>query len=57
MSVFKSSSYVGHPLFMEHKVKFIYKEEIVKFYDSNLEKPFTEHDFTKLGNTVDISPF
>ena len=57
LSVFQTSSYVGHPLYMENKVKFIYKENLVDFYDNNSEKKFTENDFLKLGNAVIVSPF
>ncbi|MCS6821851.1 MAG: DNA methyltransferase [Microscillaceae bacterium] len=42
--VFKKSTYVGHPLYLENKVGYIYCENLVKFYDKHIEKPFKEKD-------------
>jgi hypothetical protein len=52
--VFKTSSYIGHPLYLENKVSYIFKENLVRFYDEHLDKPFTEQDLIKLCKSVEF---
>jgi hypothetical protein len=53
--VFKNSSYIGHPIYLENKVNFIFKENLVVFYDQHLDKSFTENDFKTLFNAVNVN--
>lgn len=46
--VFKKSTYVGTPLYLENKVKLLFKEELYKFYDKHIDKKFKESDILKI---------
>jgi hypothetical protein len=50
--VFKTSSYIGHPLYLENKIRFIFKEDLIKFYDQHLEKIFTTNDLKILYDSI-----
>lgn len=50
--VFKTSTYIGHPLYMENKVKFIFKEDLKYFYDKNVNSDFKEIDLKSIYNDV-----
>lgn len=53
--VFKNSTYIGHPIYLENKVRYIFKENLVKFYDEHLDKDFTEQDLKMLYNLVTLN--
>ncbi len=53
--VFKNSTYIGSPIYLENKVQFIFKENLVSFYDSHLDKNFTETDLKMLYNLVSLN--
>ncbi len=53
--VFKNSSYIGHPIYLENKVRYIFKENLVQFYDSHLDKNFTETDLKIFYNSVNLN--
>jgi DNA modification methylase len=44
----RDSTYIGHPQYMENKVKFILKENLAKFYDDHIDKDFKEIDFKSI---------
>lgn len=46
--VFKNSSYIGYPLFLENKIGLIFKEKLIRFYDAHLDSDFTENDFAEI---------
>jgi len=50
--VFKKSTYIGAPLYLENKVKLIYKEELYRFYNDNIDKDFKESAILKLQETI-----
>jgi hypothetical protein len=50
--VFKNSTYIGHPIYLENKVGYVFKENLVKFYDQHIDKPFTEQDLKVLYASV-----
>ncbi|MEE9552969.1 MAG: DNA methyltransferase [candidate division Zixibacteria bacterium] len=52
---FKDSTYVGHPIYLENKVGFIFKENLVKFYDTHIEKTFTENNLKEIFQSIVIS--
>jgi hypothetical protein len=52
--VFKNSTYIGHPIYLENKVSFIFKENLIKFYDEHTDKSFTENDLKTLFSSVKI---
>ena len=52
---FKNSTYIGHPIYLENKVKFILKENLIKFYDEHIEKDFTEDDLKVLFNVINLN--
>lgn len=56
IDVFKTSTYIGSPIYLENKVQFIFKEDLVSFYDSHLDKNFTEMDLKILYNLVSFVP-
>jgi hypothetical protein len=53
--VFKNSIYIGHPIYLENKVGYMFKENLVKFYDEHLDKNFTEEDLKMLYNSVSLN--
>jgi len=53
--VFKNSTYIGHPIYLENKVGYLFKENLVKFYDEHLDKNFTEQDLKMLYNSVNLN--
>jgi hypothetical protein len=55
IDVFKNSTYIGHPIYLENKVQFIFKENLLSFYDSHLDKNFTENELKILYNTVNLT--
>jgi DNA modification methylase len=55
IDVFKTSTYIGTPIYLENKVQFIFKENLVGFYDSHLDKNFTETDLKMLYNLVSLN--
>lgn len=52
IDVFTESTYVGHPLYMENKVKFIFNENLIKFYDEHLDDDFNETDLKVLFESL-----
>lgn len=52
--VFKNSTYIGHPIYLENKVSYIFKESLIKFYDEHTDKSFTENELKILFNSVKI---
>ena len=52
--VFKNSTYIGFPLFLENKVGLIFRESLEKFYDEHIEEEFDEKDFTKVFENLEI---
>jgi hypothetical protein len=50
--VFKKSTYIGAPIYIENKVKLIYKEELYRFYDDHIDKDFVENDIIKLNEVL-----
>lgn len=53
--VFKNSMYIGHPLYLEKKIGLIYKEDLVKFYDSHMDEIFDENDLKVLFVSMDFN--
>jgi DNA modification methylase len=53
--VFKNSTYIGHPIYLNNKVGYVFKENLVKFYDEHLDKTFTEQDLKMLYNSVNLN--
>jgi hypothetical protein len=53
--VFKNSTYIGHPIYLENKVGYLFKENLVKFYDEHIDQSFTEQDFKALYNAVNLN--
>jgi len=47
---FTTSTYVGHPLYMENKVRFVFKEDLINFYDKHVNQDFAEMDLRVLSN-------
>jgi len=47
--VFKTSTYVGYPLFLENKIKLIYFDSLKKFYDSRINIDFVEEEFQNIS--------
>lgn len=52
--VFKNSIYVGYPVHLENKVQYIFKEDLIKFYDTHIDKDFAESDLKLMFNRVNI---
>lgn len=52
-TVFKKSSYIGAPLYLENKVELIFKEELYKFYDKHIEKNFKESDIFRICEKIE----
>ncbi len=50
--VFKNSTYIGAPIYLENKVGLIYKEELYMFYDEHIDEDFNENDFLKLNEIL-----
>lgn len=50
--IFSTSSYIGHPLYMDNKVKFIFKENLVTFYDTHIDNDFTETDLRSIFDSL-----
>ena len=50
----KTSQYIGHPIYLEQKMKYIYKEDLKKFYDEHVEKSFDELDLKKIFVDIEI---
>lgn len=53
--VFGDGPNIGHPLFMENKVYFIFKETLVSFYDSHVSADFKESDLKVIFEAVDLN--
>ncbi len=52
--VFRNSTYIGHPIYLENKVQYIFKEKLIEFYDAHLEKTFSENDLKVLFQEVSL---
>ncbi len=52
--VFRNSTYIGHPIYLENKVQYIFKEKLVEFYDTHLEKAFKEDDLKVLFQRLSL---
>lgn len=50
----KTSQYIGHPIYLEQKMKYIYKEDLKKFYDKHIEQPFDEVDLKAIFVDINI---
>jgi len=48
LDVFRTSSFIGRPAYLENKVRLIYKEDLINFYDNHLESSFNENDLRSL---------
>ena len=47
--VFKNSTYIGHPLYLENKIGYIFKEDFVRFYEEHTDTNFKEDDLQFLS--------
>lgn len=52
---FLNSIYIGHPLYLEKKIGLIYKEELIRFYDSHIDEVFDENDLKILFVSMDYN--
>ncbi|MBS4028403.1 MAG: hypothetical protein KGZ58_07175 [Ignavibacteriales bacterium] len=52
----KESTFIGHPYFMENKVKLIYKEDFEEFYNERAkeEKSFSEVELQQLAVKIEV---
>ena len=51
--VFYNSTYVGAPLYMENKVAFTFKEDLISFYEKHIGKDFDERDLKMIFSKVE----
>jgi len=52
-SVLTSSHYIGHPLYMENKLAYLFYDDIVKLYTAFIDsKPTTEILVSKLASSL-----
>ncbi len=52
--ILKTSQYIGHPIYLEQKMKYIYKEDLKKFYDEHIEKSFDEVDLKQIITDINV---
>ncbi|SFE42370.1 DNA methyltransferase [Thermoflexibacter ruber] len=52
--VFRNSTYIRHPIYLENKVQYLFKEDLINFYDNHTDKDFTENDLKILFGSVQI---
>jgi glutaredoxin-related protein len=50
----KTSIYIGQPVYLEQKMKYIYKEDLKKFYDEHIDKNFDELDLKSIFVEIEI---
>lgn len=50
--VIVTSKYFGGPIYVENKVGFIYKEDLLEFYDTHIDTEFKETDLKVIFNRI-----
>ena len=50
----KTSNSIGHPIYLDRKMKYIFKEELKKFYDEHIDKDFDEFEFKRIFSDINI---
>lgn len=51
----KTSQYIGHPIYLERKMKFIFKEDLKRFYDEHIKKDFDEMDLKVIFKEIEVN--
>ncbi|MCX6165946.1 MAG: hypothetical protein NTU73_13970 [Ignavibacteriae bacterium] len=50
----KTSQYIGTPIYLDRKMKYIFKENLKKFYDEHIDKDFDEFAFKSVFSEINI---